>query len=138
MRLRLVATGLICSAVLLAATEASAQQQEQYAQCRSQAAAQGIDGDAYGDFLERCMSQIGSAAASADRFASCQREARTTAGRGEAYGKVLDRCLMATSSASGAQASMSATYADCRSQGIAQGVSSGDRLMTFINACVGK
>jgi hypothetical protein len=135
--LKLVAIGLICAAVSLTAHKATAQQHDRFAQCRSQAAAQGIDGDAYGDFLEKCMPQSASAAASPqDRFASCQQQARTTAGRGEAYGKALDRC-MAGPSGSGAP-STAATYADCRAQAISQGAASGARLAAFIDRCVGK
>lgn len=137
MNVKLVAVGLICTGFSLAAQEASAQQQERYMQCRSQAAAQGISGEAYGDFLEKCMSQDASSGSSSDRLASCQREARGTGGRGEAYGKALDLCLMGASSASGGQAPMKATYADCRSRAISQGASSGEPLMTFINVCVG-
>lgn len=137
MRTKLVAIGLICAAAALSAHDASAQQQERYAQCRSQAAVQGIDGDAYGSFLDQCMSQTVSAASSSqDRFTTCQQQARTTAGRGEAYGKALDRC-MAGPSGSGAP-STSATYADCRVQAIAQGATSGQRLASFIDGCVGK
>jgi hypothetical protein len=138
MQVRLLAVGLVCAAVSFVAQSASAQQQERFASCRSQAAAQGIDGEAYGEFLEKCMSQAGAAAAPQSRFASCQSQARATAGRGEAYGKALDRCMAQASASGSSAAAASATYADCRSQAIAQRVSSGDRMATFIDACVAK
>jgi hypothetical protein len=135
MKIKLVSTGLICAAVSLMAHTVSAQQQERFAQCRSQAAVQGVDGDTYGSFLDQCMSQA-VPVASQDQFASCQQQARTTAGRGEAYGMALDRC-MAGRSASGAT-STGATYADCRAQAIAQGAASGQRLASFIEGCAGR
>jgi hypothetical protein len=141
MKASLIAIGLICAAAAsLVPQRASAQapQQERYGVCRHEAAVKGIEGNAYGAFLDECMMRPASASAapsSQERFASCQSQARAK-GRGEAYGKALDQCMSA-SSASGAPSSSGMTYADCRPQAVAQGMK-GDRLADFIDKCVGK
>lgn len=139
----LIAIGIVCAAAASLAphrASAQAQQQELYAVCRQEAAVKNIGGDAYGVFLDECMMRPAptpsASPTSQQRFASCQSQARATAGRGEAYGKALDQCMSAPA-ASGAPSSPGMTYAECRSQAIAQGMT-GDRLANFINSCVAR
>jgi hypothetical protein len=129
-----MAIGALCLGGSLS-TQAQTTQMRGFDSCRSEGVARGIRGEALATFVEGCMKEPMSGAASAPSFQSCRSEAIGRGLSGDARAQHIDSCLNVTDVSQPASGAPENTYTVCRSRAVAQRIE-GQALDEFLDNCV--